>query len=517
MFRTALAASLCLGAAIGSATAQQTLAQTASDAPISAIDWLSHSLAQPRDLPATEAPITDGIVTEVISVQPLDDPSPDGVGLLPVTVTGLPADLWGESDVAALAPMIAAFPAEPLPAVQDQFRQLMLAELNPPAGSAPGGPMLQARVDALLARGAVDEAEALLERASSDDPQLFRRAFDVALLTGREQAACAKMRAVPGITPSFPVRIFCLARTGDWNAAALTLESAKALGQLSPEEDSLLAQFLDPELSELLPPVEPPARPSPLSFRMLEAIGTPLPTAPLPLAFAHSDLRHTAGWKARIEAAERLARAGALRPAVLLAIYGERQPAASGGVWERAELVQRVQKDIEAGDSAALGTSLPPAWKAMTAAGLGVPFARAIGPGLSGIELTGEAAAIAPRIGLLSEGYETAALDMEPADPEVAFAASIARGRPEAPPPDLLSEAIAAGFSDAPTEMGEMAARAAENRLGEALLLALGTLADGADADPADLGSALAFLRSIGLEDTARRAALQILLRDTRA
>ena len=44
----------------------------------------------------------------------------------------------------------------------------------------------------------------------------------------------------------------------------------------------------------------------------LEAIGTPLPTAPLPLAFAHSDLRHTAGWKARIEAAERLVRTGAV-------------------------------------------------------------------------------------------------------------------------------------------------------------------------------------------------------------
>ncbi|SNS79103.1 hypothetical protein [Tropicimonas sediminicola] len=517
MIRTALTASLCLFIAAGGANAQQPAAVAASDAPISAIDWLSHSLAQPRELPSTEAPITNGIVTESISVQPLDDPSPDGVGLLPVSVTGLPPDLWGVSEVATLAPMIAAFPAEPLPAVQDQFRQLMLAELNPPKGSAPAGPMLQARVDALLARGAVEEAEALLERAGSNDPQLFRRTFDVALLTGREQAACARMRAVPGITPSFPVRIFCLARTGDWNAAALTLESAKALGQLSPEEDALLAQFLDPELSEFLPPVDPPARPSPLSFRMLEAIGTPLPTAPLPLAFAHSDLRHTAGWKARIEAAERLARAGVLSPSVLLAVYGERQPAASGGVWDRADLVQQVQKDLAARDADALETSLPRAWKAMTSAGLGVPFARAIGSSLDELELSGAAAAIAPQIGLLSDDYEAAALDMEPSDPKLAFAASIARGLPGTPPPDLLSEAIATGFSAPPSETGDMAARAAENRLGEALLLALDTLAGGAEADPADLSAALAFLRSNGLEDTARRAALQILLEDRQA
>ena len=52
----------------------------------------------------------------------------------------------------------------------------------------------------------------------------------------------------------------------------------------------------------------------------------------------------------------------------------------------------------------------------------------------------------------------------------------------------------------------------AEDRLGEALLRTALMLEDGPGSDPQDIADALAFLRSIGLIDTARRAALQLLL-----
>ncbi len=486
-----------------------------AESPISAIDWLSHSLAQPIAMPRNEAPVTNGIATEVISVQSLDAPSPDGVGLLPRTVTGLPANLWGSSDIVTLKKLISAFPIEPLPAVQDQFRRLLLAELDPPRGTTPRAPLLQARVDALLARGAVEEAEALLERAGSDAPELFRRAFDVGLLTGREQAACARMRAVPGIAPSFPVRIFCLARTGDWNAAALTLDSAKALGQISPDEDALLAQFLDPELAEMLPPVAAPSRPSPLTFRMLEAIGSAIPTAPLPLAFAHSDLRPTAGWKARAEAAERLARAGALPPGTLFSIYGEHQPAASGGIWDRVAAVQALSAALEDDDTIAVDFALPQAWQAMRTADLEVPFARAFGPQLAGLALDGPAGALAQVLGLLSDSYEEVALDLDPVPPALSVPAHVARGEPSPPSGDHMTTAIAAAFGDPTSALpSQLSILAGEGRIGEALLMALRMLADGPEANPGDVTASLMFLRAIGLEETARRAALQILLLD---
>ncbi|MFV0360804.1 hypothetical protein [Tropicimonas sp.] len=507
MTRAALA--ICL--AVTGITAQALPAGAQTAGPMSAIDWLSHSLDTPAP-GANAGPVSGGIRTEVISVRPLGSPSPDGVGLLPRSVTGLPANLWGESDLNTLIRMISEFPISPLPAVQDQFRRLMLAELDPPRQSTGRAPLLQARIDALLARGAVEEAEALLERAGTDEPQLFRRAFDVGLLTGREQAACARMRAVPGISPSFPVRIFCLARTDDWNAAAVTLESAKALGQLTPEEDAMLAQFLDPELAEVLPPVVPPARPSPLMFRMMEAIGESLPTSPLPVAFAHSDLRPIVGWKARVEAAERLARVGAIPAEVLVAIYGERRPAASGGVWDRVAAVQTLGAALSDGDATQVDQALPAAWNNMRAAGLAVPFARAFGPQLAGLGLSGRAAALAPRIGLLSDSYETVAIALEGSD-TLPFAAAVARGIPPVSADTDLESAIAAGFATPlPVLTREYAEMIGGNRQGEALLTALRTLAAGRDGDPDDITAALVLLRKLGFEDAARSASLQMLL-----
>ena len=485
--------------------------RAAVDEPISAIDWLSESLSHPDEVAPGEAPVTDGIVTESISVQSLDQVSPDGVGLLSRSVTGLPADLWGASDIDTLVRLIAEFPAEPLPAVQEQFRRVMLTELDPPSGSTQRAPLLQARTDALLARGAVEEAEALLEQVSSDDPVLFRRAFDVALLTGREQTGCARMRATPGLSPSLPVRIFCLARTDDWNAAALTLESARALGQLTPEEDALLAQFLDPELAEMLPPTEAPSRPSPLTFRMLEAIGAPLPTAPLPLAFAHSDLRPTAGWKARTEAAERLARAGAVPAEFLVAVYGERAPAASGSVWDRVAAVQALEAALGAGDSAKIAEALPQAWDSMRRARLALPFAQAFGAQL--VRMHAQPTDLVLRLGLLSGDYEAIAIETKPTTPDDKLLVAIARGMPPEPQQGTIAEAVAAAFAQkAPPLPPELQQLLDEHRPGEALLIALKELASGAEADPKDITASLAFLRRMGLEDTARRAALQILI-----
>ncbi|MGB3553534.1 MAG: hypothetical protein WBA25_02720, partial [Jannaschia sp.] len=53
---------------------------------------------------------------------------------------------------------------------------------------------------------------------------------------------------------------------------------------------------------------------------------------------------------------------------------------------------------------------------------------------------------------------------------------------------------------------------ASEGRLGEGLLQTGLMLAEGALADPQDIADALAFLRAVGLADTARRVALQLLL-----
>jgi hypothetical protein len=502
-------------------------ARAQGDAPLSAIDWLSQSVtATPGADPAAparpaEEPATPGsAVPADVSVSALDGPAPDGVGLLTSDQTGLPHDLWGMGLTREIATSIAEERSDLLPALQSLMVKLMLAKAAPPVDADGKGTLLLARIDKLLSLGALTEAAALIEAAGSTNIELFRRSFDVALLTGKEDRACDVMRASPSLAPTFPARIFCLARAGDWNAAALTLRTAQALGYVTDEEDALLSRFLDPELYDEEPPLPPPARPSPLLWRMYEAIGETLPTGTLPLAFAHAELRDQAGWKAQIEAAERLARAGVLDPASLLDIYTSRLPAASGGVWDRVEAFQRFDTAVVAGDPGAVARTLPDAWQMMTEAELESAFADLFGMRLRRLPLTQEAAALAMRIGLLSADYmaiaDAPAIMAPDTDPMDAFLLGIARGNLQGvTPPDSLARAIAPAFLRSGA-FPEAESLLAENRVGETILLAIDRIGRGVQGDLRGVTEGLALLRHLELEDIARRTALELMILERR-
>jgi len=487
-----------------------TAAQAQVSAPLSAIDWLSDSVSSPSVQSVVPGAPGAGAEIEVITVAPLGQPRFDAVGLLPSGVTGLPRDLWGPTPADQLARQISAAQSNALPTTQRLLTTLLLAELDPPAGDGPDGRLFLARIDKLLEMGALDQAQALLERAGPTDPALFRRWFDVSLLTGHEDRACAAMRATPGIAPTFPARIFCLARGNDWNAAALTLETGKALGFISDAEDALLIRFLDPEFAEEGTELAPPQRPSPLVFRMFEAIGTPLPTTNLPLAFANADLRDTTGWRAQIEAAERLARGGVIAPNHLLGIFTARSPAASGGVWDRVAALQDLDVALLARDAEATARTLTAAWDAAVATQIEGPFAALYGERLSMLDLPGAAGPLAFRIGLLSEGYETVANDETP---DAAFLAGIARGAPPATahPDTPMANALIEAFG--PVTLSTNLQRMLDSgELGAALLQAMELINTGSVGEPEDARQGIALLRRLGLEDAARRAALELMI-----
>ncbi|WP_237072583.1 hypothetical protein [Pseudaestuariivita rosea] len=486
-----------------------------AEAPLSAIDWLSDSLAAPPPelTSATiEPPVTDSATIENITVMPLNLPTPDGVGLLPGTVTGLPADLWGDSDAQTLSQLIVLTPTPRLPALQDLMQMVLLAEVNPPIGSGPEPQLLLARVDALLDIGAIEPAQALLERAGVENPDLFRRWFDLALLTGTEDIACETLRDQPGLTPSFPTRIFCLARNGDWSAAALTLETGIALEQINPSEAELLIQFLEPEAVDDVLSLAPQSRITPLEFRIREAIGEPLPTVRLPRAFAASDLRANAGWKAQLEAAERLAKAGAISENQLLGLYSARRASASGGVWERVQGIQALDRALENRDRSAIATALPQIWREMQSADLEVPFARLFASRLMNVRLLPETEALALRIALISPMYETAGNRLSTQSPEDRFLAALARGNLDGiTAPTNTAAAIKDAFTDnmPPEKFRDMLQN---GRIGEAILRGIALLDKGAGGDMAQVTQGLQILRAVGLEDAARQASLQLML-----
>lgn len=497
--------------------------------PLSAIDWLNDRSPLPPvpdrgvspplagALPLSEPAVTDSAVTPDVTVTPLDSAGLDAVGLLPSSVSGLPISLWQGSRTDELVRLLTQ-PGRPgLPAMQALLYTVLLAEADAPLDAGRDSLLLQARIDALMRLGAVEPAQAMLERAGPEHPALFSRWFDATLLTGAEDTACAALVRAPHLSPSYAAQIFCTARRGDWRGAMLTLETASALEAMPAFEADLLARFMDPELFEDEPLPRAPVRPSPLVFRLYEALGEPLPTAPLPRAFAVAELRDTAGWRSQIEAAERLASSGALAPNRLLGLYSERQPAASGGMWDRVAAVQRFDAAIRASDPEAVERTLPRVWAAMLAADLGVAFASLYSPALIQMALDGPTGELAYRIALLGPDYEKAALALGEAYAGMAFTTAIARGQvSESTPNGLVQQAIKDGFT-ATQAPAPMQALLSEQRLGETILRAIDMVQRAAQGDPADLGNGLATLRAIGLEDAARRAALQLILLDRRS
>ncbi|WP_397543941.1 hypothetical protein, partial [Roseovarius salis] len=409
-------------------------AAAAAEPPLSAIDWLAEpapvTVAQPLLQPLGQAPVSDGVKVPDVTVTPLDTARADAVGLLPTSTTGLPRDLWAASATGRLEALLDDLTSRPPPAVQALYYTLLLAEADPPADAGAHARFLRARLAALRRFGAVDAALALVERAGPATPALFDTWLDLALLKGTENAPCAALARTPGLSERYASRIFCMARAGEWSTAALTYDTARAVGALTPRETTLLGRFLDPATPEEGAGLAPPREMTPLLFRLYEAAGDPMPTRSLPRAFAVADLRGTMGWKAEIEAAERLARTGALPANRLLGLYTERAPAASGGVWDRVEAIQTFDAAVES-DAAAMAAALPGAWQAMSDAGLGVVFATLYGADLAKANLP-DHAALAHEIVLLSPTYESAARMPGPQTRLRRFLDGLASGAPDA-------------------------------------------------------------------------------------
>ncbi len=473
----------------------------AQDAPLSAIDWLSNSVA----VAVPEPPTTNSALPETITVRPLDHPVPDAVGLMDAEAAGLPADLWVASDTRTLARQLAGMRPTGLAAGQELLRDMVSVRADPPRDSAGGLAFFLARLDTLLDHAAFAEARRLMEQVGYDRPEIFRRWFDLALLTGQENRACARMRALPEITPTYPARIFCLARSGDWPAAAVTLETARALGVITPAETERLTRFLDEFADAIALP--PPEAATPLDYMLYEAMGEPLRSASLPLPFARADLREHIGWKPQLAAAERLARAGAMNGGELWQVYGRRAPAASGEPWDRVAAAQAFDAALAKGDAAAVAASLPAIWEEMRAARLLPVFSRWAAPALIDLPLEGEPRAIAVEAALLA-GLGERVADAAPTP----LLRQIAAGEPPAGVAgDGEAGAVAAGLTAA-----EAPARAAgllaDGRIGEALLYAIELLDRGAAGSLDALSDGLAILHVAGFEDRARLAAIEILL-----
>lgn len=494
-----------------------------AEAPQSAIDWLSESLLHPPVFVITPPARTGpSLNTTSISVIPLEMISRDSAGLLPPEVTGFPRAIWGNTPSFEAEQQLRAVKKSDVPEVMSLFKQVLLAQSDPPVDSGPEGALLLARIDLLFAIGALDEAETLALLAGISEPEIFRRWFEISLIGQRTNAPCAALQQHPSLSDDIATRVICLARSGDWNAAAITVSLAESLGQIAVEDADLLVRFLDPEMFADLPDAGNPDPLDPITFTLRESLALPRPVTPLPLPYLNADLFLRTPARQRIAAAERLVRASAIPSGLLFAAYRGARAASSGGVWGRAEHVQELDTALVSEDGGRLAEAISTAMVAFADSGLLYAFAFEYADTLAHFPPDEETGQIAPRIRrllLIADRPMAQWATLGRADPPmVQFATRLASRTPVqglSPYSASLPEAIHLAFANlTPTqqEIPALLQRIDSGNFAEVLLRALALLADGRDADPQALHEGLFLLRKLGLEDAARRVAIQLLL-----
>jgi hypothetical protein len=264
---------------------------------------------------------------------------------------------------------------------------------------------------------------------------------------------------------------------------------------------------------------------TPLDFLMREAVGLPRPAVPLPLAFLHHDLNEHVPMRIRAEAAERLAAAGTLDPDTLHTAYTAGEPAASGGIWDRAAAIQALDQALDTGSPERIVQALAAADEALSARGLRVAFARIYASNLAelnpGVFASDTRSRIFELVVLGGEGEKAEPFAArQPRDRHVAILALLDAdgfdgGTRRPGLSDPMAEAVVSAFSSAAPEgeyAEQLAAKLQEGRQGEAILDALDLLANGYDMAPDTLRSALFILRMAGQDPAARAIAAQTLL-----
>ena len=452
-----------------------------------------------------------GNSAETIKEFPLPTSQPDAVGILTYKQTGISQKFWGNSDPDVIARLIEPYFDFTLPEITSLWQRIALSEIDAPTETGKPGGILSARVAHLLNTGALDQAEALLNQAESSTPDLFHQAFNVGLLTGRAQAACAKMLRNPSLSPSLKERIFCLARENDWTAAALTLTAGKSLHQISDLDAELLTLFLDPELFNEANPPPAPVPLTALDFIMREALAMPRSGQALPLAFLHQDLQRETGWRNQIIATERLVRSQALPSQRLITLYQQSTPSASGGVWMRVATVQKLFQAIRDGQPKKISEALRTAYNTLKAVGLSFILADIATNELDGKKLTLKGDRVRFQLQLLHKNAAKLVEPISTQDPADSFTKSIALGKIPQFANSEMQAAIRAALSGTPSS-NSLIVDAQQGRMGEAILKSITNLVHSRHRDPAAVETAIATLRIAGLEEEARRIAIQVIL-----
>jgi len=441
-----------------------------------------------------------------ISVTPLSSIDTNAVGLVSPKNAGLPVNFWRDEPASEIARLISIQNHHKIPEARAFMNRLMVTELAPPTGKHGDVAALVARVDWLLANGALDAADALLGKAGVQHPALFARWFDAKLMLSRNTEACEPLKLNPSLSADLPTKIYCLAQNMDWFSAELTLVSGENLGAIDPERARLLAYFLEPDLMDEGPAPKVQNQSDPLEFTLREALGMPRPSSGITLSQSHIDLDESAGWLAQLRAGENLARVGAIPARYLDALYSDNKASASGGVWERVKAVAKLKRAMAQGDSAVICKALNHAWDEMQKVSLLHVFSDVFAQSIATHNLSADCTETQVNTVLLHPNFGALLFDLVEYIPEK----------------DILRAILAMNFTDTetntPIETAIHGAFTSQLPIlvspARSILKAMADTAAGTDSDPRSIQRVIETFLAAGFETEAQRLALQYIILD---
>jgi hypothetical protein len=496
-----------------------------------------------------------------IQVAPLPPVDPEWTGTLGEDRGGFPPTLWQGTRRRVVLALVPALPVTTSPVLQTLERRLLLANALPPAGREESAGFLALRAEKLIAMGLVEDAAALLQAAPGESEALERARIELKLLAGDRDGACQAVgeaiRRRQGLWWDRAL-VACNALAGKHEEAALGLGLLRE--QKAPKDaafDALVERLGGRETR--LPPMP---QPTPLHLALLRAAKLPYPGdlagVSAPAALRMIALTEGTPAQQRLAAAQRAAAFGALTPDELRRVYDAVEFTAE----ERANALSRAKEEKGARGRALLWTaakaqSLPGPRAELLQALLAeaeddyVVAARTVEPLLAEIPPSPELAwfgadaarafyaagrpadarawgavagpEAAKTLGPLARLAEGAALPLPDLPQERAAQAALFLGLVEALgdalPADAWAPYLEPGAAT-PAPLPPAALLLAQGsaiegrRLGEALLLILPTLAEGErlTGEPLLLVRAVAGLRALGLEETARALAIEAAL-----
>ena len=322
-----------------------------ADEPMSAIDWLAKKINDPPVFYTYPSEIDENSNIEIEKMV-LPNISKNSIGIYPSIKIGINSDIWKNNNEIEISTILKKIRISDLYYLNRLLKRILLIESDPPiiaVGEKFSGTIfLRQRILKLIQMGALDDAEALiLDSEPTFDPNLTDLWSEISFLTYRFERFCKAI--LNGYHNSLEPahKIICLARSGDWNAAALSLATFSSINEIDSDHEKLLINYLDHEAElEIINKDKCEEDKSVIIYLCnFSNINTRIPS--YGVKFLYNNLGRGKSIRSRIVASEELVKSGALNPNILFSTYKIKQPSASGGVWARAKFVQELDRIIQ--------------------------------------------------------------------------------------------------------------------------------------------------------------------------